>query len=70
MKKVGKIIRSFRYDLNKILYDFTVEVTNRFNGLDLVDRLPEEVWMKVYNIAQEMVTETILKKKKLRRLHK
>ena len=70
MKKVGKIIRSFRYDLNQILYDFTVEVTNRFKGLDLVDRLPEEVWMKVYNTAQEMVTETILKKKKLRRLHK
>ena len=44
MKKVGKIIRSFRYDLNQILYDFTVEVTNRFKGLDLIDRVPEELW--------------------------
>ena len=70
MKKVGKTIGSFRYDLHQIPYDFTVEVTNRFKGLDLVDRLPEEVWTEVYNIVQEVVTKTILEKKKLRRLHK
>ena len=70
MKKVGKTIRSFRYDLNQIPYDFTVEVKNRFKGLDLVDRLPEELWTEVYNIVQEVVAKTILKKKKLRRLHK
>ena len=46
MKKIGKIIRPFRYDLNQIPYDYTVEVTNRFQGLDLVDRVPEELWME------------------------
>ena len=51
MKKVGKTIRSFRYDLNQIPYDFTVEVKNRFKGLDLVDRLPEELWTKVHKTA-------------------
>ena len=63
MKKVGKITRPFRYDLNQILYDYTVKVTNRFKGLDLVDRVPEELWTEVSNIVQEAVTKTILKKK-------
>ena len=49
LKKVGKTIRPFSYDLNQIPYDYTVEVTNRFKGLDLVDRLPEELWMEVCN---------------------
>ena len=47
MKKVGKTTRSFRYDLNKILYDYTVEMRNRFKGLDLIDRVPEELWTEV-----------------------
>ena len=64
MKKVGKITRSFRYDQNQILYNYTVEVMNRFTGLDLVDRVPEELWMEVHNIVQEVVTKTIPKKKK------
>ena len=54
----------FRYDLNKIPYDYTVEVTNRFKGLDLIDKVPEELWMEVRNIVQEAVIKTILKKKK------
>ena len=49
MKKVGKTIKPFRYDLNHIPYDYTVEVTNRLKGLDLVDRVPEELWMEVSN---------------------
>ena len=53
MKKVGKITRPFRYDLNQILYDYTVEVTNRFKGLDLIDRVSEELWMEVCDIVQE-----------------
>ena len=53
MKKVGKTTRPFRYELNKILYDYTVEVTNRFNGLDLMDRVPEELWIEVCDIVQE-----------------
>ena len=64
MKKVGKTTRSFRYDQNQILYNYTVEVMNRFTGLDLVDRVPEELWMEVHNIVQEVVTKTIPKKKK------
>ena len=51
LKKVGKTIRPFRYDLNQISYDYTVEVTNRFKGLDLIDRMPEEIWMKVRDIV-------------------
>ena len=47
MKKVGKNTRLFRYDLNQILYDYTVEMTNRFKGLDLINRIPEELWMEV-----------------------
>ena len=65
MKKVGKTARPFRYDLNKIPYDYTVEVTNRFKGLDLIDRVPEEeLWTEVRNIVQEAVIKTIHKKKK------
>ena len=64
MKKVGKTTRPFRYDLNQIPYDYTVEVTNRFTGLSLIDRLHEEVWMQVHDIVQEAVIKTIPKKKK------
>ena len=53
LKKVGKTTRPFRYELNKILYDYTVEVTNRFKGLDLMDRVPEELWIEVRDIVQE-----------------
>ena len=53
MKKVGKTIRPFRYDLNQIPYDYTVEVTNRFKGLDLIDRMPEELWTEVHDVVQE-----------------
>ena len=63
MKKVGKTTRTFRYDLNQIPNNYTVEVTNRFKGLDLVDRVPEELWMEVRNSLQ-VVTKTIPKKKK------
>ena len=64
MKKVGKTTKPFRYDLNQIPYDYTVEVTNRVKGLDLVDRVPEEVWTEVHNSVQMVVTKTIPKKKK------
>ena len=67
MKKVGKTTRPFRYDLNQIPYDYTVEVTNRFKGLDLIDRVPEELWMEVRDIVQEAVIKTILKKKKCKK---
>ena len=64
LKKVGKTTRPFRYNLNQIPYDYTVEMTNRFKGLDLIDRVPEELWMEVHNIVQEAVIKTIPKKKK------
>ena len=64
LKKVGKTTRPFRYDLNKIPYIYTVEVTNRFKGLDLIDKVPEELWMEVCDIVQEAMIKTILKKKK------
>ena len=64
MKEVGKTTRPFRYDLNQIPYDYTVEVRNRFKGLDLIDRVPEELWTEVCNIIQEVVIKTIPKKKK------
>ena len=67
MKKVEKTTRLFRYDLNQIPYDYTVEVTNRFKGLDLIDRVPEELWMEVHNIVQEAVTKIIPKKKKCKK---
>ena len=62
MKKVGKTTRPFRYDLNQIPYDYTVEVTNRFKGLDLADRVPDELRTEVCNIVQEAVTKIILMK--------
>ena len=64
MKKVRKTSRSFRYDLNQIPYDYTVEVTNRFKGLDLIDRVPEELWREVHDIVQEAVIKIIPKKRK------
>ena len=63
MKKVGKTTRLFRYDLNQIPYDYTVEVTNRFKGSDLIDRVPKELWMEVCDIVQEAGIKTIPKKK-------
>ena len=62
-----KTTRQLRYDLNQIPYDYTVEVTNRFKGLDLIDRVPEEQWMEVCNIVQEVVIKTIPKKKKCKK---
>ena len=53
LKKVGKTTRLFRYDLNQISYDYTVEVTNRFKGLDLIHKVPEELWIKVHDIVQD-----------------
>ena len=67
LKKVGKTIRPFRYDLNHIPYNYTVEVTNRFKGLDLTDRLPDELWTEVPDIVQEVVIKTFPKKKKCKR---
>ena len=64
LKKVGKTSRPFRYDLNQIPYDYTVEMTNGFKGLDLIDRVPEELWMEVHDIVQEAGIKTIPKKKK------
>ena len=64
LKKVGETTRPFRYDLNQIPYNYTVEVTNRFRGLDLISRVPEELWMKVCDIVREAVIKTIPKKKK------
>ena len=66
LRKVGKTNRPFRYNLNQILYDYTVEVRNRFKGLDLVDRVPEKLWMEVHDIVQETGIKTIPKKKKCR----
>ena len=64
LKKLGKTTRLLRYDLNQIPYDYTVEVTNRLKGLDVIDRVPEELRTEVCNIVQEAVTKTILKTKK------
>ena len=64
LKKIGKTTRQFRYDLNQIPYDCTVEVANRFKGLALISRMPEELWMEVFNIVQEVVIKTIPKRKK------
>ena len=64
LKKVRKTTRPFRFDLNQIPYDYTVEVTNRFKGSDLMCRVPEELWMEVCNIEQEAVIKIIPKKKK------
>ena len=67
LKKVGITTRPFRYDLNYIPYDYTVEVTNRFKGLDLIDRVPKELPTEVHDIVSEAVIKTILKKKKCKR---
>ena len=67
MKKVGTTTRPLSYDLNQIPYDYTVEVTNRFKGLDLTDRVPEELWTEVHDIVQEAVIKTIPKKRNTKR---
>ena len=67
MKKVGKTARPFMYDLNQIPYDYTVEVRNRFQGLDLIDRVPDELWNEVRDIVQERGIKTIPKEKKCKK---
>ena len=67
MKKVRKSTRPFRYDLNQIPYDYTVEVRNRFKGLDLIDRVPDELWMKVHDTVQETGIKTIPMEKKCKK---
>ena len=67
LKKVGKTTRPFRYDLNQIPYDYTVEVRNRFKGLDLIDRVPDELWNEVRDIVQETGIKTIHMEKKCRK---
>ena len=67
VKKVGKTTRPFRYDLNQIPYNYTVEVTNRFKGLYLIDIVPKELWMEVCDTVQEAVIKIILKKKKCKK---
>ena len=67
MKKVEKTKGPFRYDLSQIPHDYTVEVMNRFKGLDLVDRMPEELWMEVCSIIQEVVIKTIPRGKKMQK---
>ena len=64
LKKIGKTIRPFRYDLNEIPNNYTVEVANKFKGLDLIDRVPEELWMEAHDILEEAVIKAINKKKK------
>ena len=67
LKKVGKTTRAFRYDVNQIPYDYTVEVRNKFKGLDLIDRVPEELWMEVNDIVQETGIKTIPMEKKCKK---
>ena len=67
MKKVGKTTRPFKYDLNQIPYNYTVEVTNRFKGLDLIGRVPEELWIEVHDIVYEAGIKIIPKKKKCKK---
>ena len=67
LKKVGKTTRPFRYDLNQIPYDYTMEVRNRFKGLDLIDRVPEELWTEVCDIVQDTGIETIPMAKKFKK---
>ena len=67
LKKVGKTARLLRYDLNQIPYSYTVEVTNRFKGLDLIDKVPEELWKELHDIVQEAVIKIIPKKKKCKK---
>ena len=68
LKKVRKTTRPFRFDLNQIPYDYTVEVTNRFKGLDLIDRVPEQLWTEVPDMVQGAVIKTIPKKKKCKKV--
>ena len=67
MKKVGKATRPFRYDLNQIPYDYTVEVRNRFKGLDLINRVPDELWTEVHDIVQKTGIKTIPMEKKCKK---
>ena len=67
LKKVEKTTRSFRYDLNQIPYDYTMELRNRFKGLDLIDRVPDELWTEVRDIVHERGIKTIPKKKKCKK---
>jgi len=67
LKKVGKTTKPFRYNLNQIPYDYTVEVTNRFKGLDWIERVPEELWMEVPDTVQKAVMKTIPKKKECKK---
>ena len=67
LKKVGKTTRPFRYDLNQTPYDYTVEVRNRFKGLDLIGRVPEELWTEVHDIVQETGIKTIPMEKKCKK---
>ena len=67
LKKVGKTARSFRYDLNQIPYDYTVEMRNRFKGLDLIGRVPDELWTEVRDIVQDTGIKTIPKKRKCKK---
>ena len=67
MKKVGKTTRPFRYDLNQIPYDYTVKVRNKFKGLDLIDRVPDELWIEVRDIVQEAGIKIIPKNKKCKK---
>ena len=67
MKKVGKITRPFRYDLNQMPYDYTVEVRNRFKGLDLIDTVPDELWNEVHDIVQETGIKTFPMEKKCKK---
>ena len=68
LKKVGKTARPFRYDLNQIPYDYIVEVRNKFKGLDLIDRVVDELWMEVHDIVQETGIKTISKKKQCKKV--
>ena len=67
LKKVGKTTRTFRYNISQIPYDYTVEVTNRFKGLDLIDRVPDKLWMEVHDTVWETVIKTIPKKNKCKK---
>ena len=67
MKKAGKTTRPFRYDLNQMSYDYTVEVGNQFKGLDLIDRVPNELWMEVHDIVKETGIKTIFMEKKCKK---
>ena len=67
IKNIGKTTQPFKYDLNQIHYDYTVEVANRFKGLDLIDRVPEKLWAVVHDTVQEVVTKTIPMRKKCKK---